>query len=136
MKSGREDLLFRIEAWNCDIFSAEVRWAALVVVGQYPTSTAHLVIQELTICRAGLFSSSSSLSQQERMWRSQSPIFSPKLLLAIVVGLSKRVASQAQNRAAVKYLNRLGSQTYWCQKDLYKSKTATPASQDRRPLNE
>ena len=44
---------------------------------------------KLTICRASGLSvtTSSSRSQQERMWRNQSPIFSLKLLLEDVVDI-------------------------------------------------
>ena len=50
-----------------------------------------VIEEELTICNAGRDSSSSSRSQQERMWRNQSPTFSQKLVFSEYMMFAKPV---------------------------------------------
>jgi hypothetical protein len=85
------NVLLWVQARECDIFSAEVRWAALSRQCQQCTLFACSGSEGLTICSAGLSTSSSfscsPRSQQRSMLRNQSPIFSPKLLFVAVVAV-------------------------------------------------
>jgi hypothetical protein len=79
-EEDRSGVLFRIQTGDGNVFSAEVGWAALWMVSLL--FLYDILLESLTICNAGLDSSSSSRSQQERMWRNQSPTFSAKLVFS------------------------------------------------------